>query len=380
MPDGRPVRILHAHSTFALGGKEARAVRLMNAFGGAAEHVILNATDQWGALDAVEPGIAVERAKGAPSLTGKPGPGRYGALSRYMRGFDLVLTYNWGAMDAVAARRLFGGPPLVHHEDGFNEDEAVRRNKLRNSFRRLVLPAAHRLVVPSKRLEVIAIREWLQSAPRLVRIPNGIDLASFQKPPSRSIPGLVKLKGEVVVGTVAGLRPVKNLPGLVANFMATVDMQSNTRLVIVGEGPERGEIEDSVSIWAGEDHVLLAGFLPRPHEWIGHFDIFALNSKSEQAPISLIEAMAAGLPVVSTDVGDIAHMVSVENRFAIGDEEVLRSALARFIDDPALRGHVGAANRAKALADYDERDMIARYAGLYSEAIGRPDAFGRPRL
>ena len=76
MPDGRPVRILHAHSTFALGGKEARSVRLMNAFGDAAEHVILNATDQWGALDAVEPGIAVARADNAPSLTGRPGLAR----------------------------------------------------------------------------------------------------------------------------------------------------------------------------------------------------------------------------------------------------------------------------------------------------------------
>ncbi len=380
MPDGRPVRILHAHSTFALGGKEARAVRLMNAFGEAAEHVILNATDQWGAMDAVAPGIAVTRAKDAPSLTGRPGLGRYRKLARYMRGFDLVLTYNWGAMDAVAARRLLGGPPLVHHEDGFNEDEAARRKPLRNRFRRLALPAAHRLVVPSERLAAIATAEWRQPAGRLVRIPNGIDLVRFQHPPSRPILGLDKREGDVIVGTVAGLRAVKNLPRLVANFMATVDMQSDTRLVIVGEGPDRGAIEDSISIWAGEDHVLLAGFLPKPHEWIGHFDIFALNSHSEQAPISLIEAMAAGLPVVSTDVGDIAHMVSEENRFAIGDEEVLRSALARFIDDPALRRHVGAANRATALANYDERDMIARYARLYGEAIGRPEAFGAPRL
>ena len=380
MPDGRPVRILHAHSTFALGGKEARAARLMNAFGDAAEHVVLNATDQWGALDAVEPGIAVARAENAPSLTGRPGFARYRKLARYMRGFDLVLTYNWGAMDAVMARRLFGGPPLVHHEDGFNEDEAAKRKPIRNRFRRLALPAAHRLVVPSERLEVIATSEWRQPAARLLRIPNGIDVARFQRPPSRPIPGFDKREGEVVVGTVAGLRAVKNLPRLVEIFMRTVGLQGNARLVIVGEGPERSLIETYVAVWAGEDHVALPGFLPRPHEWIGHFDIFALSSDSEQFPISLVEAMAAGLPVVSTAVGDVRQMVSEENRFAIGDEDVMRSALTRFIDDPALRGHVGAANRAKALAEYDERDMIARYARLYGEAIGRPEAFGAPRL
>ena len=121
----RPVRILHAHSTFSLGGKEARAVRLMNAFGDQAEHAILSAMpDQLGARDAIERGIEAEFPDDAPPLTGSPTPARLCRLARYMRGFDLVLTYNWGAFDAVMARQLFGGPPLVHHEDGFNEDEA----------------------------------------------------------------------------------------------------------------------------------------------------------------------------------------------------------------------------------------------------------------
>ena len=62
-------------------------------------------------------------------------------MSRYMRGFDLVLTYNWGGFDAVMARRLFGGPPLVHHEDGFNEDETERLNPKRNLYRRIGLKA-----------------------------------------------------------------------------------------------------------------------------------------------------------------------------------------------------------------------------------------------
>ena len=124
-----PVRILHCHSTFSLGGKEARAVRLMNAFGGAAEHAILSAMpDRLSARDAIDKGINVSFPDDAPSLTGRPNPLRLRRLSRYMRGFDLVLTYNWGGFDAVMARRLFGGPPLVHHEDGFNEDEAEGLN------------------------------------------------------------------------------------------------------------------------------------------------------------------------------------------------------------------------------------------------------------
>ena len=80
--------------------------------------------------------------------TPQPAPARYREIARYMAQFDLVLTYNWGAMDAVGARRLFptGCPPLFHHEDGFNADEAERLNWKRNLFRRLMLPTAAALI------------------------------------------------------------------------------------------------------------------------------------------------------------------------------------------------------------------------------------------
>ncbi len=78
-----------------------------------------------------------------------------------MARFDLILTYNWGAMDAVMAHSLFGGylklPPLVHHEDGFNQDEAERLKPSRNWFRRIALGKSAGLVVPSHRLEEIAL-------------------------------------------------------------------------------------------------------------------------------------------------------------------------------------------------------------------------------
>jgi hypothetical protein len=158
-----PVRILHAHSTFSLGGKEARAVRLMNAWGDAAHHTILSGMpDQLGARDAIAPGIKVEFPRDAPSLTGRFGLARLFRLARYMRGFDLVLTYNWGAFDAVMAKYLFRGPPLIHHEDGFNEDEANGLKTSRNLYRRSGLTGAHRLVVPSRRLEGIARTAWAQ--------------------------------------------------------------------------------------------------------------------------------------------------------------------------------------------------------------------------
>ncbi len=375
-----PVRILHCHSTFNLGGKEARSVRLMNAFGGAAEHVVLSAmADKLGARDAIDRNVRVDFPADAPSLAGKPGPIRYGKLARYMRRFDLVLTYNWGSFDAVMARRLLGGPPLIHHEDGFNEDEAVRLNPKRNLYRRLGLPGAFRLVVPSQRLERIAREEWKQPPERLTRIPNGIDLAAYRQPPVEgAIPGFARERDEIVIGTVAGLRAVKNLPRLVRAFAAMTHKRA--RLVIVGEGPESEAIAAEARRRGVAARLLMPGFLARPADWIGHFDIFALSSDSEQFPISLVEAMAAGLPAVATDVGDVAGIVAEDNRPLIvepEDEAAFSAALDTLADRDDLRREIGLANREKAESFYDEQAMIAAYSALYGAAIGRPDALTR---
>lgn len=368
-----PVRILHAHSSFSLGGKEARAVRLMNAFGDRAEHTILSGMpDQLGARDAIDSDIAARFPTDAPSLQGKPGLKRYLALAEYMRGFDLVLTYNWGAMDVVMAHRLLRGvkglPPLVHHEDGFNEDESVRRNWKRNLFRRLALRTASAVVVPSQTLARIARGEW-NVADRLAIIANGIDVAAYAGEPSVPIAGLDKAKGDVVIGTVAGLRKVKDLPRLVETVGR---LGTNIRLAIVGEGPERAAIAAQAVACGLGDRFVMPGFMTQPHRWIGHFDILALSSLSEQAPIAVIEAMAAGLPVASLDVGDIAAMVAPENLpFIAGDETAFRRALDHLVSDASLRRSVGEANRRRAAELFDERAMISAYSALYGGFLGK---------
>jgi L-malate glycosyltransferase len=373
-----PVRILHCHSTFSLGGKEARAVRLMNAFGDRAEHVVLSAMpDRMGARGAIDRGVAVTFPSDAPLLTGKPTPARLARLARFMKGFDLVLTYNWGSFDAVMARRLFGGPPLIHHEDGFNEDEAVKLNPKRNLYRRLGLRGADRLVVPSARLEQVALTEWRQPRARVLRIPNGVPVARFRQPVAAdAIPGFERRPGEVVIGTAAGLRAVKNLPRLVRAFAAM--RHKEARLVIVGEGPESEAIAAEARRCGVAARLLMPGFLADPARWIGHFDIFALSSDSEQFPISLVEAMAAGLPAVATHVGDVCDIVAEDNKpliVAPADEAAFAAALDSLADQPQLRKAIGAANREKAAVLYDEGAMIAAYGRLYGEAIGDAQAF-----
>ncbi|WP_407699056.1 glycosyltransferase family 4 protein [Sphingopyxis solisilvae] len=366
-----PVRLLHLHSSFSLGGKEARAVRLMNLMGPRARHTILSAVPEaMGARDAIDPAIDVDFPKDAPPLHGKPGLARYRDLALYMQQFDLVLTYNWGAMDGVMAHRVFAPfrdlPPLIHHEDGFNEDESVRRNWKRSAFRRLALPTAEALVVPSTLLERIAADEW-RARQRTILIRNGIDTAAYGAAPSVAIPGLDRRADEVVIGTVAGLRMVKDLPRLVR---AVAALPTHIRLAIVGAGPERDAIAAEAAAVGISDRLVLPGFMAEPARWIGHFDLLALSSQSEQAPIAVIEAMAAGLPVVSPDVGDVAAMVAPDNRrFIVGDEPGFRAALAEVAADSDLRTRIGTANRRVAVERFDESSMVAAYENLYVRAL-----------
>jgi glycosyltransferase involved in cell wall biosynthesis len=277
------------------------------------------------------------------------------------------------------ARRLFGAamrlPPLVHHEDGFNADEAGALKPRRNRYRRVGLPAAVRLVVPSKRLETIARTVWGRPERQVVRIPNGIPVGGYTAQPA-PLPGIEKREGEVLVGTVAGLRAVKNLPRLVRAFAA---MTAPARLVIVGTGPESERIAAEARRLGVADRVHMPGFLPDPARWIGAFDVFALSSDSEQQPISLLEAMAAGLPVVATAVGDVPRMVAAANApfiVAAQDEAAFTAGLDALAERADLRRAIGPANRQRAAAAYDEAQMLARYARLYGDAIGRPEAFG----
>jgi L-malate glycosyltransferase len=373
-----PVHILHLHSSFDLGGKEARATRLMNAFGARARHTIVSGVpDALGARARIEPGIAYEVAQDPPPLTGGPSVARFEAISRYMRRFDLVLTYNWGAIDGVMARRAFGrnAPPLVHHEDGFNADEARGLKRERNIYRRIALPAAHALAVPSETLEAIALDTWKQPRGRVHRIVNGIATELYAHPVEGAIPGLERRPKEIIVGAVAGLRPVKDLPTLVR---AVGGVSKRIRLVIIGEGPERQRIVQAAAAMGLSAQLVMPGFLERPYRFMGLLDILAVSSWSEQFPISVVEAMAAGLPIASFPVGDVPKMVAAENLPFIteefGGEVKLRDAIQTLAGDPELRARVGAANRAKARAEYDEAVMIERYGRLYEEAMGRPGA------
>ncbi|WP_277981675.1 glycosyltransferase [Sphingomonas phyllosphaerae] len=376
----QPLSLLHVLPSFDLDARGARVARLMAAFGDRARHRLVVADPtRLAARYRVGKGVRYEIAQEVPPLAGKPSLARYETLAKLMRGHDLVLTYDWTAIDAVMARRVFarGLPPVIHHEDGFVGAEAGGLRRDHTIYRRLALSAAHALVVPSRALERIALGTWKQPRARVHRIGNGVATALYaERPDPRALPGFVRNERELTIGAVGALLPHKDLPALVR---AVGGLSTRFRLLIVGDGPERGAIERAALAMGIDDRVVLTGAVERPYRYMGLFDLLALSSTSEQSPTSVIEAMATGLPVVSPPVGDVAEMVASENLPFVTEhhgEVRLRDAIQALAGDPALRARIGAANRAKARAEYDETDMIARYAALYAEAAGRPTCLG----
>jgi glycosyltransferase involved in cell wall biosynthesis len=371
-----PPLLLHVFSTFNLGGPQARAIQLMKAWGRQYRHAIVSVgRGELAARQELDPSLAVDFPE-FPDLKAGTLPARLWAIARRLRELkpDLVLTYNWGAMEVVMANHLLGRLPLVHHEDGFGPDETRAQLPRRVWFRRLALPGAAHLVVPSRTLERAARDIWRQPAQRLTYIPNGVDVAAFDVAPSpQAIPGLDRGDAVLQVGTVTGLRKEKNLPRLVRVF-ARAARGIDARLILVGAGPEADTVMAEACTQGVADRVHLPGFLAAPHRYVGLFDVFALTSDTEQFPISLIEAMAARLPAVCTAVGDVPEIVAPENLpfiAAAGDETLLAGALSRLLRDGELRRRVGAANRARVERDFSLRSMCERYHSLY-EMVLRP--------
>jgi glycosyltransferase involved in cell wall biosynthesis len=250
----------------------------------------------------------------------------------------------------------------VHIEDGFGPEECDRQFRRRVLTRSVVLRRST-VVLPSRTLTDIAAGTWHLPPRRLRHIPNGVDLARFAAP-AAAVSGR-----EPVVGTVAALRPEKSLDRLLHAFQAAA-VSIPARLVIAGDGPERPRLERLAAELGLAPRVHFTGHVADPAPLYAGFDVFALSSDTEQMPLSVIEAMAAGLAVASTDVGDVRHMLAADNAPFVGPREAdaLAAALRALLAAPRLRARIGAANRDKARRDYDQEAMFAAYAALFDGA------------
>ncbi len=349
----RTPHLLHVFSNFVPTGPELRTVELIGAFGKVFRHSIVSMDGRTSAADRLPQDADVRLLPSSPKAGSL-------ATSRQMRRLleqeqpDLVLTYGWGAFDTLLAARSLGFRRVIHHEEGFNEDEAEQFKGRRVWARRLVLPGAAAVVVPSERLKTIAVDLWRLRPEKVRLIPNGIRLDRFA-PGKRS-------GGPLVVGTVGSLRAVKNHARLLEAVAKT-----DAHLLLVGDGEERPALERRAAEPDLAGRVRFAGYQESPAPFYQAMDVFALSSDSEQMPVALLEAMASSLPAVSTDVGDVRTMLPPEQAPFLGPD--LAAGIARLAADPGLRRQLGGLNRKRAEERYPFGALCTAYKDLYESVL-----------
>jgi glycosyltransferase involved in cell wall biosynthesis len=358
---------MHIHPTFSRGGAETRTARIVEHLAGRFRHTVVALDGRLETSATIDPRVPVRY----PDFRGSANPvATTGGLIRLIRSRnpDLVLTYNWGSMDAVAAC-CWTGTPFVHTEDGFNADEAVHQKRRRVWTRRLLLRRARRVVAPSLALRRIMHSVWKLPERATVHIPNGIPTGVFTpRPPGGSPPP------ELIVGTVASLTAVKRQTWLI-DVCASLARDIPLRLVMAGDGPERLALEKRALELGFRDRAEFLGLQNDVLAVYHRLEIFALSSVSEQMPIAVLEAMACGLPVVGTAVGDIREMVSESNRpFIVDGKDQLRGALAHLAANAELRRRIGEDNRRRCQQTYDLSVMLSAYESLYTDVLA---AMGR---
>jgi sugar transferase (PEP-CTERM/EpsH1 system associated) len=201
-------------------------------------------------------------------------------------------------------------------------------------------------------------------------VVNGIDLARFQQVGlDRKVLGVSE--DDLVAGIVARLHPVKDHAMLLNAFRLVVDQESRAKLLIIGDGAERGKLEQQVDQLGLGEQVRFLGSRSDVPDVLQCLDVFVLSSKEEGLPMCILEAMAARLPLVATSVGGIPSVVRPDDNGMLVDPEdsrAMASALLCLFSDKEKRVRLGMNGRRLVEQRYDLKQSIAAYHSLYSLA------------
>jgi glycosyltransferase involved in cell wall biosynthesis len=217
-------------------------------------------------------------------------------------------------------------------------------------------------------------RPWRRT--RIALIPNGIDIP----PPAtgadraRARRALGVGPDEEVVGILAALRPEKDHETLLRAVARLAPSRPRLRLVLVGSGAREESLRAEAARLGVEGRTVFAGFRTDAVALLPAFDVKCLVSVQETFPTSVLEAMAAGVPVVMTATPGVPDLVGdgvAGYRVPVGDDAALADRLAALLDDPATRARMGAAARERAARDHPISRTIDRYAQVFRSIAGR---------
>jgi glycosyltransferase involved in cell wall biosynthesis len=298
-------------------------------------------------------------------------------LLRLIRGgrYQIVHTHisKAGVLGRLAARAA-GVPVIVHtyHGDVFRSYFSPLKSRALLAFEQAAAAVSDRLIEVSGATLERHAAYGVARPDRFAVIPNGIDLAPFTPPDAREARARLGLPPDApVVGTVAMLVPVKRIDVLLAAMETVVRRLPGALLVIVGDGNQRTRLEGRAAATLS-GRVRFLGLRENVQDLLPAFDAFALSSDDEGLPTSVMEAMAAGLPVVATAVGGVPEVVEHGQSGLLvprQDIEALAEALVSLLEAPDRARAMGLRGRQIARERFDVRRLVARVDALYRELL-----------
>lgn len=363
-------QVLHS---LQVGGAEVLAARLARQLRGSYRFLFV-CLDQLGTLgeELRAEGFTVEVVNRRPGLDWRS----ILRLARLLRreGVGLLHAHQYTPFFyALTARWLGRRIPILFTEHGRHFPDYPRRKRI--LVNRLLLSRRDRVAAVGEAVRQAVITNEGIPAERVEVIYNGIDLDVFGE--GRQDRDSVRRDmrvgpNDLAVIQVARLDYLKDHLTAIRALGRVAARHPQVRLVLVGEGPERQKIEAEVRQRRLTAHVRFLGLRKDVARLVPAADVFLLTSISEGIPLTLIEAMAAGLPVVSTRVGGVPEVV-VEGRTGLlapaGDDSALAEHILSLATDAARRQRMGHAGRQRAHSMFSEEQMHASYRRLYEEVL-----------
>lgn len=295
-------------------------------------------------------------------------PKRLAALMAELE-VDLVHAHNRTAFVYAALATRHHAVPLVYTEHGPTQASSWKARWL---MRLLARRRDRHFVAVAEWIHDLMVRSWGMPRRRTSVIPNGVSAAGMAPPQLRR--ELAVEEDAPLIGIVAGLNPVKDHGVLLEAMVAVRARIPRARLAVIGDGPERARLEQRSSQLGLRDVVHFVGVRPDARRELGDLSVVVLCSRSEGMSITLLEAMAAGRPIVATAVGGTPELVTNGRTGLLvpaGDAAGLAEALCAVLEDPSRAEALGREARAEFDRRFAADRMIEAYRDLYASVLAR---------